>query len=41
MKIKKNYLSHEEKGIEDLPNNIVVIDDSMLNNINIRRLSKS
>ena len=32
---------HEEKGIEDLPNKVVTIGDSMLNNINSRGLSKS
>ena len=31
----------EEKGIEDLSNKVVIIGDSMLNNINSRGLSKS
>ena len=40
-KDKKNYSLHEEKGIEDLSNKVVIIGDSMLNNINSRGLSKS
>ena len=32
---------HGEKGIEDLSNKVVIIGDSMLNNINSRGLSKS
>ena len=38
---KNNDSLHEEKGIEDLPNKVVTIGDSMLNNINSRGLSKS
>ena len=40
-KDKNNDSLHEEKGIEDLSNKVVVIGDSMLNNINSRGLSKS
>ena len=40
-KDKNNDSLHEEKGIEDLSNKIVVIGDSMWNNINSRGLSKS
>ena len=40
-KDKNNDSLHEEKGIEDLWNKVVVADDSMLNNINSRGLSKS
>ena len=40
-KDKNNDSLHEEKGIEDLSNKVVVIGDSMLNNINCRGLSKS
>ena len=38
---KNNDSLHEEKGIEDLLNKVVIIGDSMLNNINSRGLSKS
>ena len=38
---KNNDSLHEEKGIEDLSNKVVIIGDSMLNNINSRGLSKS
>ena len=38
---KNNDSLHEEKGIEDLSNKVVVIGDSILNNINSRGLSKS
>ena len=37
---KNNDSLHEEKGIEDLSNKVVVIGDSILNNINSRGLSK-
>ena len=40
-KDKNNDSLHEEKGIEDLSNKVVIIGDSMLNNINSRGLSKS
>ena len=40
-KDKNNDSLHEEKGIEDLSNEVVIIGDSMLNNINSRGLSKS
>ena len=40
-KDKNNDPLHEEKGIEDLSNKVVIIGDSMLNNINSRGLSKS
>ena len=40
-KDKNNDSLHEEKGIEDLSNKVVVIGDSMLNNINSCGLSKS
>ena len=40
-KDKNNDSLHEEKGIEDLSNKVVVIGDSMLNNINSRGLPKS
>ena len=39
-KDKNNDSLHEEKGIEDLSNKVVVIGDSMLSNINSRGLSK-
>ena len=39
-KDKNNDSLHEEKGIEDLLNKLVIIGDSMLNNINSRGLSK-
>ena len=39
-KDKNNDSLHEEKGIEDLSNKVVIIGDSMLNNINSRGLSK-
>ena len=38
---KNNDSLHEEKGIEDLSNKVVIIGDSMLNNINSRGLFKS
>ena len=40
-KDKNNDSLHEEKGIESLSNKVVVIGDSMWNNINSRGLSKS
>ena len=40
-KDENNDSLHEEKGIEDLSNKVVVIGDPMLNNINSRGLSKS
>ena len=40
-KDKNNDSLHEEKDIEDLSNKVVIIGDSMLNNINSRGLSKS
>ena len=40
-KDKNNDSLHEEKGIEDLSNKVVIIGDSMLNNINSRGLSES
>ena len=40
-KDNNNDSPHEEKGIEDLSNKVVIIGDSMLNNINSRCLSKS
>ena len=40
-KDKNNDFLHEEKGIEDLSNKVVIIDDSVLNNINSCGLSKS
>ena len=40
-KDKNNDSLHEEKGIEDLSNKVVIIGDSMLNNINSRGLSIS
>ena len=40
-KDKNNDSLHEEKGIEDLSNKVVITGDSMLNNINSRGLSKS
>ena len=40
-KDNNNDSLHEEKGIEDLSNKVVIIGDSMLNNINSRGLSKS
>ena len=40
-KDKNNDSLHEEKGIEDLSNKVVVIGDSMWSNINSRGLSKS
>ena len=39
-KDENNDSLHEEKSIEDLLNEIVAIDDSMLHNINSRGLSK-
>ena len=40
-KDKNNDSLHEEKGIQDLSNQLVIIGDSMLSNINSRGLSKS
>ena len=40
-KDKNNDSLHEEKGIEDLSNKVVITGGSMLNNINSRGLSKS
>ena len=40
-KDKNNDSLHEGKGIEDISNKVVIIVDSMLNNINSRGLSKS
>ena len=40
-KDNNNDSLHEEKGIEDLSNKVVIIGDSMSNNINSRGLSKS
>ena len=37
---KNNDSLHEEKDIEELSNQVVIIGDSMLNNINSRGLSK-
>ena len=41
IKDKNNGSLHEEKGNEDLSNKVVIIGDSMLNNINSRGLFKS
>ena len=40
-KDKNNDSLHEEKDIKDLSNKVVIIGDSMMNNINSRGLSKS
>ena len=40
-KDKNNDCLHKERSIEDLSNEVVIIGDSMLNNISSRGLSKS
>ena len=40
-KDKNSDSLHEERDLEDLSNKVVIIGDSMLNNINSRGLSKS